>query len=181
MRSAQDRLDYEAGWTQFVDSLEEFWTRFYDEGKKTFSSFQPWAGALDAQRKADDLLKYLYQARHQSQHGRIEIQWGEPRLLIARDFSGHIRGLKVFNDGTYEIDSTPLQPALPDAVVENAPGDPMLPVIENKRFRQTFNPPDAFDGKPLQDSAPATVAQLGLDYYKSVLADAFRKFGSEMA
>src|SRR5687768_17498609 len=83
MQDASDRIEYEGGWTQFVDSLEEFWTRFFDEGKQSFTRFQPWAGAFDAERRRDDLLRYLYQARHQSQHGRISLEWGEGRFVIA--------------------------------------------------------------------------------------------------
>lgn len=48
MEDAKDRIQYEGGWTRLVDSLEEFWTRFFDEGKNTFSAFQPWAGAIAA-------------------------------------------------------------------------------------------------------------------------------------
>ena len=48
MEDAKDRIQYEGGWTRLVDSLEEFWTRFFDDGKNTFSAFQPWAGAIVA-------------------------------------------------------------------------------------------------------------------------------------
>lgn len=59
MRSAHDRIEYEAGRTRFVDSLEEFWARFFDEGKANFTNFQPWAGAIVAQRSSEELLSYL--------------------------------------------------------------------------------------------------------------------------
>jgi len=59
MDSASDRVAFEAGWIRFVDSLEEFWTSFFDEGKEKFSSFQPWAGKFRKERKDDPLLQYL--------------------------------------------------------------------------------------------------------------------------
>ena len=176
MRNAQDRINYEAGWTRFVDSLEEFWTRFYDEGKTAFPAFQPWAGTKDAQRKDEELLKYLYQARHQSQHGRIAMQWEESKLLIAPNFNGYIRALKVFPDGTYEIDATPLHPTLPDATIAHDPGSPILPTIENKKHKQTFNPPTKFRGQPILDRTPLSVAQIGLDFYEAILSQALKKF-----
>jgi hypothetical protein len=176
MRNAHDRINYEAGWMQFVDSLEEFWARFFDEGKTAFTSFQPWAGAIDAQRKADELLNYLYQARHQSQHGRIAMLWEEPKLLIAPNFNGHIRGFKLFPDGTYEIDATPLQPTLPDATITHDPGNAILPIIKNKKHRQTFNPPIHFKGQPLQELTPISVAQLGLDFYRDIIFQGMQKF-----
>lgn len=176
MRGATNRIDYEAGWTCFVDSIGEFWTRFFDEGKVTFTDFQPWAGSIVSKRKTDELLTYLYQARHQSQHGRIAIQWAEQKLLIAPTFNGHIRGLKIYPDGTYDIDATPLAPSLPDATIVHSPGAPILPLIENKKHGQTFPVPKAFEGSPLQDASPVGVASVGLDYYRKVLEEAYAKF-----
>jgi hypothetical protein len=176
MRNAQDRIAYEAGWTRFVDSLEEFWVRFFDEGKAAFPAFQPWAGAIDAQRKGEDLLKYLYQARHQSQHGRIAMQWEEPKLMIAPSFNGHIRALRAFPDGTYEIDATPLHPTLPDAIITHDPGKPRLPTIENKKYKQSFSPPTSFRGQRIHDPTPLSVAQLGLGFYSTMLSRALEKF-----
>lgn len=124
MRNAQDRIAYEVGWTRFVD-----------EGKAAFPAFEPWAGAIDAQRKSEDLLKYLYQARHQSQHGRIAMQWEEPKLMIAASFNGHFQALRAFPDGTYEIEATPLHPTIPDAAIVHGPGKPKLPMIENKKHK----------------------------------------------
>ena len=176
MRGAANRIDYEAGWTCFSDSIEEFWTRFIDEGKTAFTGFQPWAGNIISKRKSDELLTYLYQARHQSQHGRISMQWAEQKLLIAPNFNGHIRGLKVYPDGTYEIDATPLHPSLPDAPIVHSPGEPILPQIENKKHGQTFPAPKTFAGTPLQDTSPLGVANEGLVFYRRVLEEAYAKF-----
>lgn len=178
MRNAHDRIEYEAGWTRFVDSLEEFWNRFFDEGKTSFPDFQPWAGAIDAQRKKDEVLTYLYQARHQSQHGRISMRWKEPRILIAPNFNGHIRGLRVFSDGSYEIDATPLHPSLPDATVAHDPGNAELPIIQNKKHNQSFNPPTTFNGQGLVEQTPVAVAQIGFEFYRDVLSRAIARFGS---
>jgi hypothetical protein len=178
MRNAPDRIEFEAGWTRFVDSLEEFWNRFFDEGKTSFSDFQPWAGAIDAKRKSDEMLTYLYQARHQSQHGRISIRWKEPRTLIAPNFNGHIRGLTIFPDGSYEIDATPLHPSLPEATVAYDPGSAELPIIENKKHKQSFNPPTSFNGQPLLEQTPLAVAQVGFEFYRDVLSRAIAKFGA---
>jgi hypothetical protein len=177
MRNAQDRITYEAGWTKLIDSLEVFWSRFFDEGKETSTQFKKWAGGLDTYRKKDDLLRYLIQARHQSQHGRIALQWGDTSLLIAPNFNGQIRGIVIFKDGTYEIDSTPLHASLPEASIAYKPGDPQLPIVINKRHAQTFNPPTHHNDKPIHNMSPVEVAQIGLDYYRNILALAHVKFG----
>lgn len=38
MHKARNRIEFEHGWVTFTDSLEEFWTRFYAEGKEKFSA-----------------------------------------------------------------------------------------------------------------------------------------------
>jgi len=173
METATDRFAFEIGWGRFVDSLEQFWVRFFDEGKVTFSNFQPWAGKIDAKRKSDPLLKYLFQARHQSQHGRIALQWEAPKLSIGQGFSGHLYGLKIFKDGTY--DASPHQPGGSFPLV-HSPGKPMLPVVVNRKHDQTFNPPTGHDGQPLTDRSPIAAAKIALGYYGGILVDAMQKF-----
>tara|TARA_R110000850_G_scaffold277061_1_gene421961 strand:+ start:4885 stop:5532 length:648 start_codon:yes stop_codon:yes gene_type:complete len=176
MEKAEHRAGYENAWTRFVDSLEGFWVRFYDEGKAQFSSFQPWAGKVEAVRKSEDLLQYLIQARHQSQHGRIPMDWEQGKLLIAPGFNGHIKSLQTYADGTYEIDAKPLHDGLPEAKVVHSPGKPLLPTIVNKRFNQTFAPPERFDGQVISNRSPTGIARTALDFYLDVLKRALEQF-----
>ncbi len=179
MQSAKNRIEYEAGWTRFVDSLEEFWTRFFDEGRNKFPSFQPWAGAIVAKRKKDPLLSYLRQARHQSQHGRIVLDWEEEegRIQIGGgEFFGTVRDLKMWGDGTYEADVNSSTGSDAKFKVVHAPGNPRLPVVLNKKHRQRFTPPTRHLGQPLADSSPVSVARLGVAYYDGVLRQGLIKF-----
>lgn len=179
MENATDRIQYEAGWTRFVDSIEEFWTRFFDEGKSNFPNFQPWAGIIERNRKSDELLSYLYQARHQSQHGRIALIWQPPRLLIAPNFNGMIHQISIHPDKTYDINATSFQIGAPDATIEYDPGEAELPTIENKKFGNSFNPPITFQSQPLTDRSPINVAKIGVQFYRDVLKQAFEKFGTQ--
>ncbi len=176
MLNAKNRIEFEQGWTRSIDCIEEFWTRFFDEGKNSFSNFQPWAGSFDSERKNDQLLQYLYQARHQSQHGRIALEWEEGQLQIAPGFSGHLRGLKIFPDGTFELDATPVHPSVRDATVVFSGGNARLPVVNNRKCKQLFNPPKEHRGVPLDDLSPTHVTRLGLKYYVNILNKAFEKF-----
>lgn len=173
METALDRIAFEQGWCQFVDALEQFWTRFYDEGKASFTTFEPWAGYIKAKRKEDALLQYLYQARHQSQHGRFLINWEESKLLIAPRFNGHLKQIKIFADETYELDAIPIHPALPEAEIVLSPGKANLPIIENRG--QSFIPPKGTDDHPLP---PIEVAHKGIIFYKSVFSEAIAKFSN---
>lgn len=176
MQSARNRVSYEMAWSQFVDAVEEFWCRFFDEGKTSFTNFQPWAGAIDKERKDDETLQYFYQARHQSQHGRIPISWEQPQLILGRGFSGHMYGLKIYPDGSYDAQAESIGPAGQQFVVEHAPGNPVLPTIENKRHKQTFSPPSRHIGIPVVDRSPTKVSRMVLDYYRNVLNRAIAKF-----
>ncbi|RJG13561.1 hypothetical protein D3879_10085 [Pseudomonas cavernicola] len=179
MNAARDRVSYEAAWSQFVDSIEEFWCRFFDEGKTAFTNFQPWAGAIDQERKDDETLQYFYQARHQSQHGRIPMAWEEPQLIIGRGFAGRMYGLRIHPDGSYEPQAEPNNPAGQSLLVEHAPGKPVLPTIENKRHKQNFPAPSTHSGNPIADRSPNAVARLVLDYYERVMNQAVTKFVGE--
>ncbi|EAU56074.1 hypothetical protein [Mariprofundus ferrooxydans] len=176
MDSASDRVAFEAGWIRFVDSLEEFWTSFFDEGKEKFSSFQPWAGKFRKERKDDPLLQYLIQARHQSQHGRIPLKWQEGAIAIAPGYFGHIRNMKIFQDGSFEVETNPLGKAHNQVKLVHEPGKPLLPVIENKKHKQRFDPPSSHLGQPIGNTSPIYVASLGLKYYETVLRSALAKF-----
>jgi len=176
MKVAKDRSSYEACWTNFVDSLEEFWTRFYGEGKTTFSNFQPWIGRIEKKRKKDKILQYLRQSRHQSQHGRIAMNWTEGKLHIAPNFSGHVYSYAVFADGTNTIRAVPDHPSVGEAEIVLSPGDPTLPVIENKKYGQTYPPPTEFNGTEHTVKSPIQVATNGIKFYENVLQKALDKF-----
>jgi len=177
MHEARDRVSFERGWTRAIDSIEEFWTKFFDEGKEKFSKFQPWAGSIDSQRKTDELLSYLYQARHQSQHGKIALEWEEEgALLIAPGFSGHIQNLAIFPDGTFEMASTPAPGSTTKSTLRFVGGDARLPPIINKRFKQTFNPPQEHLNKTCSGIKPLPAVELAIEFYVSVLNSAFEKF-----
>ena len=176
MQSAHDRVSYEAAWSQFLDSIEEFWCRFFDEGKTTFTNFQPWAGAIDQKRKDDETLQYFYQARHQSQHGRIPMTWEQPQLILGHGFAGRLYELRIHHDGSYEARAEPNNSDALPFFVEHEFGKPILPTIKNTRHKQTFPAPSKHNGNPIADHSPHAVARLVLDYYEHVLSRAITKF-----
>lgn len=180
MEAATDRIQFEAGWTRFIDSLQEFWTRFFDEGKTNFPAFHGWAGNVTQRINSDSLLKYLVIARHQSQHGRLSLGWAEGAIQIGGDdFFGTVGDVKIWSDGSFEADvnltpgsKTPFRPTF-------APGAPFLPVIVNRppgRAEERYDPPTMHLDRQLSDSSPVAVARLGWEFYRGVLAAALAKF-----
>jgi hypothetical protein len=127
-------------------------------------------------RKKDKILQYLRQSRHQSQHGRIAMNWTEGKLHIAPNFSGHVYSYAVFADGTNTIRAVPDHPSVGEAEIVLSPGDPTLPVIENKKYGQTYPPPTEFNGTEHTVKSPIQVATNGIKFYENVLQKALDKF-----
>lgn len=169
MDAARDKVGFEDGWSRFVDSLQESWTSFYDEGKTISTKFQPWAGDKEVELMNDPLLLYLRKARDQSQHGRITLDWGAENLQIAPGFSGHIQTLKVFGDGTFEVEATPLGKTNNEVKLVHSVGDPTLPKFIDKRSGKEYAPPPEYQ-------SPLDAAQFGIDYYQSIYREAAERF-----
>jgi hypothetical protein len=179
MKSARTRTDFTHGWIRFVDSVEEAFTRIFKDGCSTFTKFQPWIGAIDAERKGDELLSYVYQARHQSQHGGLVLVWGDPSVQLAVGFNGTIKSLRILTDGTFEADATPL-PGAPEIFrIVYFTGEAALGVIENRRHNQTFPAPTTHLGSALGVVSPVDAANLCLAYYRDVVRKAKEKFGDQ--
>ncbi|MCH7822053.1 MAG: hypothetical protein IIA07_08550 [Proteobacteria bacterium] len=179
MEAAQDRVAFENGWSHFVDALEESWTSFFDEGKAISSKFQPWAGPLDKSRKKDWLLRYLYEARNQSQHAQVKLDWEDPVALIAPGFSGHIKEIKGFSDGSVVFDAEPyVQGGEENLQFVHQGGGAVLPTVVNGKTKETFPPPTVHQGLPIDVPSPVEAARLGVDYYRGVLLNARKKFGA---
>ncbi|MGL5340219.1 MAG: hypothetical protein ACRDAR_16265 [Aeromonas veronii] len=177
MSNAEDRVDYESGWVRFVESLEESWSSFFEEGTRNFNSFQPWAGAKDKERKSDSLLNYLIQSRHQSQHGNVCIEWEEDKINIAPNYFGHIKNIKIFSDGSFEVDANPLGNTQSIVTLKRDTGRPKLPTIENRRHKQTYNPPQNHFDNDIHTFSPHDVAIMAIEYYLNIYKSALAKFG----
>lgn len=181
MMIAEDRVNYESGWVRFVESLEEAWSSFFEEGINNFTNFQPWAGAKEKQRKADPLLNYLIQSRHQSQHGNVCIEWEEGRIQIAPNYFGHIRDLKIHSDGSFEVEANPLGSAHNVVTLKNDTGQPKLPVVENRMYKQTYDAPVVHLGNCIASAPPHEVAAMSVEYYANIYQAALDKFGAKKA
>jgi hypothetical protein len=158
------------------DSIAEFWSRFFHEGKSKFSNFQPWAGNLKSKWEKDELLIYLYQARHQSQHGRVDLDWDEGRLHIAPGFNGHIKNLTMFSDGMFSMDSSPMLGSEDKAKIRFEGGYARLPTITNTKTKQDFFRPMQHLDEKYSELNPIDAIRLGIGFYASVLESAYAKF-----
>ena len=175
MRDATDRVSYEAGWARFVDCLEEFWSRFTEEGTRRFSSFHPWTTHTVC-RSREPLLKYLVRAWALGQRRRLTLEWQDDVIRYVPDGSGGaMHAVTVRPDGIREV-SDPSAPSSPKPTVFCQPGAARLPALPTSQPRYLFQPPMHFQGRPLHDPSPIGVAQVALEYYGGVLAAALHNW-----
>jgi hypothetical protein len=177
MLKAQDRVSYESGWVRFVDSLEEAWTSFFHEGKTTFTNFQPWVAQITSKPRRSGLLKYLYESRHQSQHGNIALDWSAGKTRIAPNYYGHIKDLKVFSDQSFEVDANPLGNEYNKVTLVHSTGEPKLPTIDNRG--SIYNSPTEHLGIKLSTGSPHMLANIAVNYYQDIFDKASQKFGEK--
>lgn len=176
MKSAEDRISYESGWVRFIESLQESWSSFYEEGLSTSTKFQPWAGKFEKVRKSDELLRYLVQSRHQSQHGNIAMEWHSGSIQIAPGYFGHLKGLVINADGTFEVEANPLGKIHDRVQLKHDTGTPRLPVVVNRQHKQSYTPPETHLGKDITSLLPHELGTRAVDFYKGVYDSAIKKF-----
>jgi hypothetical protein len=175
MTQSKDQVTYEKGWRQFVDCIEQFWHRFYQEGKNNFPKFETWSGKYIHQRKTDQLLKYLIHSRHLNQHGNLFLEWKPTSLQIDPIFGGIIQNISFDGSDCYEITSESMMPGT-EANLIHKTGRPELPLIVNKKFNQNFPPPESHLNEPLLNREPKDVSILAFQYYNQLFEKAKNEF-----
>ena len=176
MRDASNQLEYQFGWTKFVDSVEAFWTNLYSVGKNNFTAFKPWIAKYEGQRSNDQLLQYLRQARHQSQHGGNPLNWDEGHVEIGGPkFSGTVSELSIWQTGDFTAQINSSSGTGQFQLIHHPP-KPALRAILNTREKREYPPPTIHLDRPVEKQSPEFAALLGLRYYEDVFRAARNTF-----
>ena len=72
-------------------------------------------------------------------------------------------GLRIFPDENYDAQAESIDPAGNEFAVEHAPGNPVLPTIENKCHNQTFPPPSRYIRIQIDDHSSNVLSKMVLD------------------
>lgn len=181
LEAAEKAPSYEAfkdAWYLFLVAAKNVYTTL-EQGSKASARSRQWFGGKKADRKADPLLQYLFQARDDDEHGLSDVTNLQPgHLTIGRAAPGYsndmtIHNLHVDGEGKVHIGGITAHDNLP-VLVEQMPGRAVLsPVIG--RGNNTYDPPLEHLGKPLADSAPITVGKLCLVYLEALVTEAGAK------
>ncbi|WP_457660128.1 hypothetical protein [Sinorhizobium medicae] len=133
----------------------------------TSGKSQAWFSQKKHERKKDELLRYLHQARHADEHGIAPIASMLPGIMTIRTPEGFplfsIPGFLPVNlDPEFEKNSK--------LTVLHAPPQVALRAVENKGVR--YEPPTEHLGTPLTDRSIANIAWLGLKYHGEMVIEA---------
>jgi len=111
-RSALDRLnraktflEMQSAWVDIIQPCGTIYNKL-EQGAKGYGRSEAWFGRKKKERRDDDLLKYMWQARNSDEHGIVEIiseQEGyqaQGSFMKVTGFKGSIVGEPEFYDGT---------------------------------------------------------------------------------
>jgi hypothetical protein len=138
METAGSFEAYEDAWSGFLEATYRITNRIKNAcGKENDRTFKSWFGRFEARRSKDPFLRYAKHARNAETHTVQISTTREPGTMKIepRDRGGHIRTLKLFQDGVLEITGDGVAPS-----ITFTPGRvKMVPAVDRGL---TFDPPD---------------------------------------
>lgn len=164
--------------TENFDQFERVWVAILTEGNKVFSALdtgskgdpksEGWFSNIKGQRKNDELLRYMQEARHVEEHGIEEVtsMWHGDAMIPG----GFIHNLVIHGDGS-------TSGASKDHIIRIGPPQINLVAVTSPRFGDTFSPPDHHLGKYLSDEEtkiPA-LAKIYLGYVENLINEAEKR------
>ncbi len=146
--------ELEAAWSDFLVMANRVYTKL-EQGSKVNPKSITWFGLKKYERRKDQLLKYIKNARDADEHGLKRVTEREPgRTLIA---SGLIEAV----DG-HTIRLTPESMRQPKITVGTSPARVVL--VEVTNYGDKYQPPN--------DTSPLSVAQKAILHLRSLIAEA---------
>lgn len=166
--------DFSNAWTDFITSLNDVFV-FLGEGSKGHNLSQSWFARKKGERKSDELLQYLYQARNAEQHG-IEEVVGE---IFTRAEAVATEGMKVFSVSIGYADGQIAHIIPPEGrdvlsqhvTVDRLVGIALVPVTDG-RSKQTYQPPKLHLGHSIIGKSISEIATLAHAYYYKMVEEA---------
>lgn len=173
-KARQALLELTAGksYQRFVEAWSDFLLAHngafskLEAGARGCGKSEAWFGRKKHERKTDELLRYLHQARNIDEHGL------EPTTMQHSEvqFSGSdFPLLGVWADGPITSVTAPA-----DVGIEHTSWAVLVPVTD-PRFGDSFAVPTMHLGAPVPEATPAKVAEIGLSYLDRLLAEAAKQ------
>jgi hypothetical protein len=162
-------------WYTFLVSAKNVYT-VLEQGAKVSPQSRQWFGAKANERKNDELLQYMFQARNDDEHGLEDVTKLKPGSVAigvnAPGFSNHIIAQDItINNGQISIRDVQSGDERPVLIEVTPPSAHLVPI----RGRGVLFPiPTTHLGKPVENQSPYAVAELCLTYLSKLVDEAER-------
>lgn len=148
-------------WFSFLTAYKSIYTAL-EQGAKVSPQSRQWFGSKSSERRADELLQYLYQARNDEEHGLENATKAVPgratlEIVVPDSLQIDLSNV-VFDGNTARLPNGDMA-----KVIENIPPHVILIPVQD-RGRNEYRPPTAHLGKSIQDASPLGVARLAQSY-----------------
>lgn len=160
---------FEDVWLNFLLHANGVYVQL-EQASKISPQARQWFGLKKRQRKDDEMLQYVHQARHADEHSVEKVAAVEPGYMgIGKAAPGYSSSM-VFNtlpDGRLHVRSLDGKPVLIEVkppTIQLRPVTGLGPVV--------FNPPSSHLGQPLPDRSPATVARHTFQFLSALVVEA---------
>jgi hypothetical protein len=109
MQQAKSDKDARIAWSEFLNAAGTFFSKL-EQGSKGNGASESWYGSKKPQRKEDEILVYVHQARNADEHGlsRVSRNWKQQQIVggsgvrfAVPDGDGEISEFNlIYNDGS---------------------------------------------------------------------------------
>lgn len=177
LRQWKSFKDFDVAWFTFLSAWKAVYTSL-EQGAKGHQKSVQWFGLRNKERRADELLQYLYQARNDDTHGLEEQAAKTPggvgfgrAIDPQKPFS--VRDLSMRTENGVMKISYGSSENFDPAVTVIDPKVSLLPVRDrDRKSGKIYPPPSSHMGQPLEDNTPLAVAELGLRYVQGLVDEA---------
>lgn len=186
LASAQGHQEFADYWYTLLTSSKSVWT-ILEQGAKSSAQSRQWFGAKKRERRSDELLQYMFEARNCDEHGleavvmeipsytsfeaRFEV--GTPPELVAgaevTAFSFDPTGGVMHIEAT-DPQGKAIRTKLPTRFVEHGPSTRLAPIKD--RAGKTIKPPEWHLGVRIPEAYPIPAAARTLNYLEKLIEEA---------
>ena len=172
-KSGPDREAFDVNWLDFLVQWKGTYTKVQQAAKDGPSEAQ-WFGAVNKERRNDPLLRYLFEARNDGEHGTEASAKHHASSVRFRSHGTKV-GIKVNPGGSIFLGPDGMPVVWGDGkLVENVKFDPAesrLFEVKERDGARTVPPPTSHLGSPMEPK-PYIAADLGLKWLRSLVATA---------
>lgn len=167
--------DFVDTWYTFTVAAKSVWTML-EQAAKDNPQCRQWFGAKANERRNDELLQYLFEARNDDEHGLDQVTEQVPTILRApQNRPGFSTGIKinklvVSRNGVEQLDVEGGLDGKP-LLLEYTPGYAKLASL-SPRGRPHLDPPRMHMGSSIPDRSPIAVASLAMTYLSALVEEA---------